>query len=211
MDTAERTRPTAGAGPTDPAAGDRAQVRRALLISPAAITGAAAVIVAVLSGVLDSHHLAAVVSALVGSLVVVFASAITGALGVRTATARAEAVFAVAMVSFLTKVLVFAIALAVIGSVGSARRLPFAAGAIVAVLVWLAVEVWAVSRLRSTGAAVFGPPKRPVETGVAPPADGVAGPAAGTDSPAVGTDGPAAGGAAGGGAVSDGTAGSGRL
>lgn len=135
-----------------------AELRRALLTAPAAGTGVAVVVVAVVAAVLDAHHVAAAVSALVAGAVVVLASTITGVLGVRSAAARPEAVFAAAMVSFMTKVLVFAIALAVIGSVDGARRVPFAVAAITAVLVWLAVEVVLVARLRSTGAAVFGPP-----------------------------------------------------
>ena len=148
-------------------AADPRELRRVLLTVPAAAAGAAGVVVAVVAGVLDSHHLAAVVSAAVAVAVVLLASGITGMLGVRTATARAEAVFAIAMVSFLTKVLVFAIALAVVGSVDAARRVPFAAGAITAVLVWLAAEVAGVARMRSTGAAVFGPPARTVDGGAA--------------------------------------------
>ena len=137
---------------------DPAELRRALLTAPATVTGVAAVVVAVLAAVLDDHHVAAAVSALAAAAVVVLASTITGVLGVRSAAARPEAVFAAAMVSFMSKVLVFAVALAVIGSVDGARRVPFALAAITAVLVWLAVEVVLVARLRSTGAAVFGPP-----------------------------------------------------
>ena len=142
-----------------------AELRRALLTAPAAATGGAVLVVAVVAAVLDDHHAAAAVSALVAGAVVVVASTITGVLGVRSATARPEAVFAAAMVSFMTKILVFAVALAAIGSVEAARRVPFAVAAIVAVLVWLAVEVVLVARLRSTGAAVFGPP---VTTGTEP-------------------------------------------
>lgn len=151
------TRSPVPQGP-EPAEPRRAELRRALLTAPALAAGIAGVVVAVGSAVLDGHHLAAAVSALVAAAVVVAASAVTGVLGVRSAAARPEAVFAAAMVSFMTKVLVFAVALAVIGSVDSARRVPFAIGAITAVLVWLAVEVVGVARLRSTGAAVFGPP-----------------------------------------------------
>lgn len=150
-----------------PEAGAR-ELRNALLVRPAVVTAAAGVVVVVLAAALDGHRAAGAVSALVGVAVVLLASGITGVLGIRTATARAEAVFAIAMVSFLTKVLVFAVALAVVGSVPGAHRIPFGVAAIVSVLVWLAVEVFLVSRLRSTGAAVFGPPAR---TGGEPSAD----------------------------------------
>jgi len=151
------TRPPALQGP-EPTELRRAELRRALLTAPAMAAGVAAIVVAVVSAALDGHHVAAAVSALVAAAVVIAASGVTGVLGVRSAAARPEAVFAAAMVSFMTKVLVFAVALAVIGSVDSARRVPFAIGAITAVLVWLTVEVVGVARLRSTGAAVFGPP-----------------------------------------------------
>lgn len=134
------------------------ELRRALLTGPAAGATFAAVAVTVVSAVLDDHHLAGAVSALVAAAVVTAASAVTGALGVWSAAARPETVFAAAMASFMTKILVFAVALALIGSVDTARRVPFAVAAISAVLAWLTVEVVLVMRLRTSAAAVFGPP-----------------------------------------------------
>jgi len=146
-----------GRPPTVPGA-NSSELRRALLTRPAAVSAGAAVLMAAGSAALDSHRLAAAGAALVAGAVVIGSSAVTGLLGVRTAAARAEAVFAAAMASFAVKVLVFGIALGIAGHVGAARRTPFALTAIVAVLVWLAVEVHAVARMRSTGAVVFGPP-----------------------------------------------------
>jgi len=162
------TQPSAAAQPA-PGRGDRGELRGALLTRPAVATTAAVVVMAAGSAALDGHRVAAALSALVAGAVVVGSSAVTGLLGVRTAAARAEAVFAAAMASFAVKVLVFGAALGVAGHIDAARPTAFALTAIAAVLVWLGVEVHAVSRMRSTGAVVFGPP----------PAGGATAPAAG--------------------------------
>lgn len=169
----------AGGPPTGAGAdrADRAELRQALLTRPTAVSSVAAVVVSAGSAVLDDHRLAAAVSGLVAAAVVIGCSAITGLLGVRTATARAEAVFAAAMASFAIKVLVFGIALGFAGHVDGVRRTSFAVTAIVAVLVWLAVEVRAVGRLQSTGAVVFGPP--PPVPGPGQQSPGRTGPGAG--------------------------------
>lgn len=151
--SAERASATPGAATVE-----RAELRAALLTRPAAATAVAAVMVAAVAAALDTHPVAAAVSALVAAAVVLATSAVTGLLGVRTAAARAEAVFAAAMASFAGKVVVFAVALGIVGHVTAARRIPFAVSAIAAVLVWLTVEVAFVARLRAAGATVFGPP-----------------------------------------------------